>query len=238
MDTEKLVELAALILLVGIFMFWEKRSPARNVNHRVSKFDLLVVLNLSLFSLLCKTLIPYDAYWTSLAPFAKINSVLRYGGAVLSIDFILYWVHRFMHHRLLWKSHRFHHTPRELNWLTGLYTSGTHIAMYVIPQLLICFYIFGFTRVEMLIVVVLSYFVQFWQHANIDIDGGFLKYIFVTPSSHRVHHASGAKTFNTNFGAVFSFWDVLFGTYHHPTKDKYPLGVARRSSLFRNLVGY
>ena len=37
--------------------------------------------------------------------------------------------------------------------------------------------------------------------------------IFVTPSTHRVHHGYNPEYIDKNFGAVFIFWDKLFGTY-------------------------
>lgn len=43
---------------------------------------------------------------------------------------------------------------------------------------------------------------------------GYLKYIFVTPSLHRVHHASAPSLYiDKNYGEVFSIWDRLFGTF-------------------------
>ncbi|MFK7824587.1 MAG: sterol desaturase family protein [Oligoflexales bacterium] len=238
MEAEKIIEFISLIVLICGFSYGEHLRPARKIPFKVTKLDIIAVLNLSIFSLLCKFLIPYNPKWSHLTPLADMSSMFRYIGAILTVDFILYWVHRAMHHPLLWKSHRFHHSARNLNWLTGFYTSGTHIAMYIIPQLVFCYYIFGFSRIEMLAIVLLSYFVQLWQHANIEVDGGIFKYIFVTPNSHRVHHSSGKKSFDSNFGAVFSIWDFLFGTYHYPKTNNYPLGVPIKSPLLRNLVGY
>jgi hypothetical protein len=42
---------------------------------------------------------------------------------------------------------------------------------------------------------------------------GFLEYILVTPSAHRVHHASNEHYLDKNYGGVFVIWDRLFGTY-------------------------
>jgi hypothetical protein len=37
--------------------------------------------------------------------------------------------------------------------------------------------------------------------------------VFVTPSAHRVHHASNTEYIDKNFGAVLIIWDRMFGTY-------------------------
>jgi len=49
-------------------------------------------------------------------------------------------------------------------------------------------------------------------HANIRTNLGPLKYILVTPQSHRVHHSLALEHRDTNFGSLFSFWDYLLGT--------------------------
>ena len=110
-------------------------------------------------------------------------------------------------------------------------------AAVLAPQILIGHYVFGFSRIEMAMAVVIGYFVQLWQHANVTIDIGVLKYVFVTPQSHRIHHALAEEARDRNFGAVLSVWDVLFGTYVAPTHEDYALGVADDVPLVRGLVG-
>jgi Fatty acid hydroxylase superfamily len=42
---------------------------------------------------------------------------------------------------------------------------------------------------------------------------GFLEHIIVTPSHHRVHHASNALYLDKNMGMFLIIWDKLFGTF-------------------------
>jgi len=51
-----------------------------------------------------------------------------------------------------------------------------------------------------------------FYHANIKTNMGFLRYIFVTPQSHRIHHSIQRHHRDKNFAVIFSFWDRLFGT--------------------------
>src|SRR5258708_22822339 len=42
---------------------------------------------------------------------------------------------------------------------------------------------------------------------------GWLEYVLVTPSHHRVHHASNPKYLDKNMGMFLIIWDKLFGTF-------------------------
>ncbi|MET0572693.1 MAG: sterol desaturase family protein, partial [Pedobacter agri] len=39
------------------------------------------------------------------------------------------------------------------------------------------------------------------------------EYVFVTPSHHRVHHASNVRYLDKNMGMVLILWDRMFGTF-------------------------
>jgi hypothetical protein len=53
----------------------------------------------------------------------------------------------------------------------------------------------------------------FFIHTRLIGNLGILEYILVTPSHHRVHHASNEKYLDKNYGDVFIIWDKLFGTF-------------------------
>ncbi|HRG93933.1 MAG TPA: sterol desaturase family protein, partial [Chitinophagaceae bacterium] len=42
---------------------------------------------------------------------------------------------------------------------------------------------------------------------------GFLEYLLVTPSHHRVHHGSNPLYLDKNMGMFLIIWDKLFGTF-------------------------
>ncbi|MDH3420662.1 MAG: sterol desaturase family protein, partial [Gammaproteobacteria bacterium] len=231
-----LAEKASLILFVVLFAIWEARRPARPRRGTLQALDLIAVVNVGLFSVACKWLLTPSVGFES-APLGELPLAAKIVAALITIDFTLYWLHRGMHNPLLWNTHRFHHSVKQMDWLKGIYTSGTHIAMYLAPQVLIGYYVFGFSRVEMALAVIIGYFVQFWQHANVTIEIGVLKYLFVTPQSHRLHHALGEDVRDRNFGAVFSVWDVLFGTYVAPSHEDYELGIEGDVPVVRGLIG-
>lgn len=230
------MELAGLVSIVAIFSIWEFLFPARKKTRKLSLLDVGAVLNIFIFSLICKTMIGPPA--TNIALLSDLSLPRKYFFTILLVDFILYWAHRCMHGKFLWKTHYFHHSVSELDWVRGLYTSGSHISMYLIPQLLVGYYLFGFTSMEMLPLFIFAYFVQMWQHANITVNLGVINYIIISPQSHRLHHSINKEEYNSNFAAVFSFWDVLFGTYRHPGDESYQLGSQSSLPLFRSLIGY
>jgi sterol desaturase/sphingolipid hydroxylase (fatty acid hydroxylase superfamily) len=41
----------------------------------------------------------------------------------------------------------------------------------------------------------------------------------VTPDLHRIHHSAWAPETNSNFGAVFPIWDLVFGTFRSRSRD-------------------
>lgn len=236
MDTIAVAEKGALVVFVVLFAVWEIYRPARPKRTTLRAFDIVAVLNVGLFSLACKWLLtPSEGYAAALL--GGLSLPAKIIAALIVIDFLLYWIHRGMHSPLLWNTHRFHHSIKEVNWLKGIYASGTHISMYVAPQILIGIYIFGFTRLEMALAFVIGYFVQLWQHANVSLNIGVLKYLFVTPQYHRRHHALGEDMRDRNFGAILSVWDVLFGTYVEPENETYEFGVAEEVPVVRGLLG-
>jgi sterol desaturase/sphingolipid hydroxylase (fatty acid hydroxylase superfamily) len=58
-----------------------------------------------------------------------------------------------------------------------------------------------------------------WNHSNIKVKLGPLKYIFNNPNMHMWHHAHDLpenKSTGVNFGLTLSIWDYLFKTAYMP----------------------
>jgi sterol desaturase/sphingolipid hydroxylase (fatty acid hydroxylase superfamily) len=70
----------------------------------------------------------------------------------------------------------------------------------------------------------------------------FFHYIFVTAPVHFIHHSILLKEGNSNYGTIFSFWDIIFGTFTDPNKREKPIsevGIENDpvpSSFFKQLV--
>ena len=52
---------------------------------------------------------------------------------------------------------------------------------------------------------------------------GFVEKFMVTPSHHRVHHASNTPYLDKNMGMLFIWWDKMFGTFEYEGRDPEPI---------------
>jgi alkylglycerol monooxygenase len=141
------------------------------------------------------------------------SSWLLYVIAFLALDFSGYWVHRLAHSvNFFWNNHVVHHSSEEYNLACALRQS---ISVYfrIYAFLLIPAALLGVPQKVIAVVAPLHLFAQFWYHTRHINKMGWLEYIIVTPSHHRVHHAINPEYLDKNFGQIFIFWDRWFGTY-------------------------
>ncbi|MEO9852220.1 MAG: sterol desaturase family protein [Reichenbachiella sp.] len=136
------------------------------------------------------------------------------------VDFIYYWEHVIEHKaRILWSYHSIHHSSPIYNYTTAMRVSFIDSLItwvFYLPLILI-----GFHPYIVLLCFFLVLMYQFWLHTEIIGKLGWFELVFMTPSQHRVHHGSDKMYLDKNFGALFSVWDRMFGTFqeekHTPT---------------------
>jgi hypothetical protein len=61
----------------------------------------------------------------------------------------------------------------------------------------------------------------------------WFEFLFVTPSHHRVHHASNVEYLDANMGMVLIIWDRIFGTFKPELE-----GVRPQFGLTKNIESY
>jgi len=71
----------------------------------------------------------------------------------------------------------------------------------------------GFHPTMVITILVVHGTYSFFTHTQVIGKLGWLENFLITPSHHRVHHASNEKYLNKNYGDIFVFWDKLFGTF-------------------------
>jgi len=151
---------------------------------------------------------------------------LRASAAFLINDF-LQWFHHWVRHKVrpFWLFHVVHHSQREMNLFTDL---RVHSVEYMISMVITIIPSLAFqlsTNTIMGIGVFMIWYTRLY-HANIRSNFGPLKYVLVTPQSHRIHHSIEPRHQDRNFGVILSVWDRIFGTLY-PSYDEYPrTGVA------------
>jgi sterol desaturase/sphingolipid hydroxylase (fatty acid hydroxylase superfamily) len=135
----------------------------------------------------------------------------------LIMDFSFYWWRRASHRmRFFWANHVNHHSSTEFNFSTALRQP------IFSPILRPLFYLYipwlGFDPQLVIVLGIISLIWAVWSHTKHIGKLGFLEYIIVTPSGHRVHHGTNPEYIDKNYGGVFIFWDILFGTFEHEVK--------------------
>jgi sterol desaturase/sphingolipid hydroxylase (fatty acid hydroxylase superfamily) len=143
---------------------------------------------------------------------------------VLLEDFLYYWLHRFDHEiRLFWAVHVTHHSSEQMNFTVGFRSSvfqPLYRFIYFIPLALL-----GFKPIDIMFVFSATQIWGIFVHTELIHKMGWLEYIMVTPSHHRVHHASNSKYLDKNMGMFLIIWDKIFGTFQEelPVEKYQPL---------------
>lgn len=139
------------------------------------------------------------------------------------LDFIRFYAHKVGHEtNLFWATHVTHHNSEKYNLSTSFRLSWTQ-------QIKIFFFlpisILGFHPLVFFVCHQIAVLYQFWIHTEyIDKMPRWFRYIFVTPSHHRVHHGRNEKYLDKNYGSTFIIWDRMFGTFQ-PEEERPEYGV-------------
>ena len=151
---------------------------------------------------------------------------------ILATDLVWYWYHRLGHEvNLFWAAHVVHHHSEEFNYtvsarITTLQAVVRNIFWCVLPLI-------GFKPEMVTAILIVHGTYSFFTHTQLVGRLGWLEHILITPSHHRVHHASNEKYLNKNYGDLFVFWDKLFGTFQKEEEQpRYGLTHPLRSYSF------
>ena len=115
-----------------------------------------------------------------------------------------------------------HHSSEEFNLSCALrQTISAFVGVYFF--LYIPMAIIGIPAEVVALLAPIHLFSQFWYHTRIINKLGWLEYILVTPSHHRVHHAINPEYIDKNLSEIFIVWDKLFGTFQAELKEVPPV---------------
>jgi len=151
------------------------------------------------------------------------SSLSLYLIAFICIDFASYWNHRLNHKiNVFWNIHVIHHSSEEFNLACALRQSISGLlgygALFLIPAAIL-----GVPAAIISVLAPLHLFGQFWYHTRHIGKLGWLEYILVTPSQHRVHHAINPIYIDKNLSAIFCVWDRMFGTFQEELDEEAPV---------------
>lgn len=130
-------------------------------------------------------------------------------------DFLLYWIHRGFHRKILWPFHAIHHASEDVDWTSGYRMHPINLALsaHLVPLLMLYL---GIPLEVIILLAPLDTVVGYFVHSNLNWTLGPLKYVIATPVFHRWHHTRSNQGGAANFAPTFAIWDVLFGTFFMP----------------------
>jgi len=207
--------LITIEILYGLWKKDQQHSFMDTISSLSSGFTNLLVdilgLGIIIFS--------YPFFYERLKLIDLEESILLYIIAFVCIDFASYCHHRLKHSiNIFWNMHVIHHSSEEFNLACALRQSITNNlgigVLFLIPAAFL-----GVPPQVISILGPLHLFGQFWYHTKHIGKLGWLEYILVTPSQHRVHHAINKEYIDKNLAAIFCIWDRAFGTFQEELDD-------------------
>lgn len=216
------------ILVGGLVFFWivERAIPLLPMHYKKNKLKhagvnfAFTVIHLIIHTILaifivklsdwCKTQNFGMVYWFNTGVLLTVII------SVLALDFSSWLVHLIMHkNAFLWKFHTIHHTDNNVDVTTGLrHHPGDSLLRGIFFILLI--FVSGAPMYGVMIYQTLVVVATAFTHANIRLPEKLdyvLSFILVSPNMHKVHHHWKQPFTDSNYGAAFSVWDRLLGTY-------------------------
>jgi len=251
-----------IVLIVLLLRTWERLNPAEpqekfsnaskadvvySLFHRLGIFHGLFFIALSGFFFQIDSLLHdfrfarlnVETWWPGVTSIPIISFCIY----MILLDFVEYLYHRATHtFNWWWQLHALHHSQTVM---TAWSDNRNHIVDDILRAAVFSLFalLFGVSPGQFIFLVVISQFIQSWQHANLKIDLGIGKYFLVSPLFHRMHHAAGygheaigkpGVLGGCNFGVLFPWWDMFFKTAVF-TKTVYPTGV-RNLPLSHNIL--
>ncbi len=135
------------------------------------------------------------------------------------LDFLQWFTHTLLHrYHFLWKFHKVHHSVKEMGFAAHLRYHWMENILYKPLKTFGVMLLGGFEPEQAYIVHFIAIAIGHFNHANIKITWGPLKYILNNPVMHLYHHAYELPkgTYGVNFGISLSLWDYVFKTNYIP----------------------
>lgn len=214
------------VMLLQVLLPVARLNKARDASRKLDFFYVFFKTPFQIFVML-----PYMAYLNYLygdvlhGPELKavegVPDMAVVLGLFLLADFVG-WFHHLLRHKIaaIWQFHAVHHSIRHFS-IFSRYRIHPVDAIFSAHIKFLPFLFFHQLFGEAAMLYMFKLAVDLFAHSNIRTNLGPLKYIFVTPQSHRIHHSFQPEHHDRNFGVTLSIWDYMFGT-HYRKYDEYP----------------
>lgn len=143
-------------------------------------------------------------------PDAGLKTVLSF----VLFDLVLYLWHRANHSfDCLWMFHKVHHSDPSMNVTTAFRLHFVEVVFTTVVKALFVL-VTGVEAAVLLANEALITLLVMFHHANLTFKGErLLGGLIIVPYLHRRHHSTLRKEHDSNYGAAFSIWDRLFGSF-------------------------
>ncbi len=224
---EPTIRLFAFFGILAIMIIWQVLKPRREYNKPIKikakrwvNHSLMMVIS----TLLIRLALPISA--TAFALYINDNDLSLFGFSlpfvlgVIVLDLLIYWQHRIFHKvPLLWRLHRVHHSDSTLDVTSAIRFHPVEIFLSMLIKFA-AIWILGLSAATVIIFEIILNGMAMFNHSNARIPAdNILRWVFVTPDMHRVHHSVYGKETNSNYGFNISLWDRIFGSYIAQPKD-------------------
>jgi sterol desaturase/sphingolipid hydroxylase (fatty acid hydroxylase superfamily) len=135
------------------------------------------------------------------------------------LDFVQWFTHTLLHkYPFFWKYHKVHHSVKEMGFAAHLRYHWMENILYKPLKTFGVMILFGFEPEQAYIVHFIAITIGHFNHSNIKITWGPLKYLINNPVMHLYHHAYDLPEgrYGVNFGISLSIWDYIFRTNYIP----------------------
>lgn len=157
------------------------------------------------------------------------------------LDFVQWFTHVLLHkYPALWEFHKVHHSVKEMGFAAHLRYHWMENILYKPLKTLGVMVLGGFEPEQAYIVHFATIAIGHFNHSNIKLTYGPLKYILNNPVMHLYHHAYTIPegSYGVNFGISLSVWDYIFKTNYIPEDSgKIELGFPGDEKLPKGFWG-
>lgn len=208
------------IIIIGVEVLLSNYQSRKLYSWKDTAANLYLMLINSLIDLLFRVIyVGILAHVFQYRLFEFMHPAVYWILLFLAEDFLYYWLHRFDHEvRFFWAVHVTHHSSEHMNFTVGFRSSvfqPLYRFLYFIPLAWI-----GFHPLDIIFVYSATQIWGIFVHTELINKMGWLEYFLVTPSHHRVHHASNPKYLDKNMGMFLIIWDKMFGTFQPELPEK------------------
>ena len=217
-------------ILIGAEIFISNWKGDRFYTFRDTLQNVYLTISNGLLDLLLRSLFYVSVLaWAYNHHFVVVENVFIYWALLFLLeDLAFYFEHRIDHYcRLFWAVHVTHHSSQEFNLTTGFRSSvfqPVYRFVYFVPIALM-----GYHPLDIVFMYSITQTYGILVHTkHIKKMPKWFESVFVTPSHHRVHHASNIRYLDKNMGMCLIIWDRIFGTFQEEIKiDPVRYGLAK-----------